>query len=96
MAYPQMEGIKNLREIKGWFSKLKKEVDRHNAKEKVLFKIQSYDWQEKSWLKEKTLQKEIKFLLANGINHLGYYPDDVFKNKPNLQKLYDISAKTLP
>jgi len=96
MAYPQMERIKNLREIKGWFLKLKEEVDRHNAKEKVLFKIQSYDWQEKSWLKEKTLQKEIKFLLANGINHLGYYPDDVFKNKPNLQMFYDISAKTLP
>lgn len=96
MAYPQMEGIKNLREIKGWFTKLKEKVDRHQAKEKVLFKIQSYDWKEKKWIKEKTLQKELKFLLANGVDHLGYYPDDVFKNKPNFSMFYDISAKTLP
>ncbi|MGC8811227.1 MAG: poly-beta-1,6-N-acetyl-D-glucosamine N-deacetylase PgaB [bacterium] len=96
MAYPQMEGIKNSREVKAWFQRVRKEVDRLQAKEKVVFKIQSYDWKEKSWLKEKTLQKELKFLLAQGIKHLGYYPDDVFINKPDFRKIYDISAKTLP
>lgn len=96
MAYPQMEGIKTSREVKNWFQRIWKEVERHQAKEKVVFKIQSYDWKEKSWLKEKTLQKELKFLLAQGVKHVGYYPDDLFLNKPDFRKVYDISAKTLP
>ncbi len=96
MAYPQMEGIKNFREVKDWFKKIQQEVDRHQAKEKVVFKIQNYDWKEKKWLKEQTLQKELKFLLAQGVRHVGYYPDDLFMNKPDLHKVYDISAKTLP
>lgn len=96
MAYPQMEGIKNLCEIKEWLKKIEEEVNHQQAKEKVVFKIQSYDWKEKKWIKEKTLQREMKFLLSRGLKHLGYYPDDVFKNKPDVHKLYDISAKTLP
>lgn len=96
MAYPQMEGIKTLREVKEWFQKIWQEVDRQQAKEKVVFKVQTYNWREKSWLREKTLQRELKFLLAQGIKHVGYYPDDLFINKPDFRKVYDISAKTLP
>lgn len=96
MAYPQMEGIRSQREVKDWLLRIWKEVNRQQAKEKVVFKIQSYDWREKSWLKEKTLQRELKFLLAQGVKHVGYYPDDLFINKPDFRKVYDISAKTLP
>lgn len=96
MAYPQMEGIRSPREVKTWFQRIWQEVDRQQAKEKVVFKIQTYDWAEKSWLKDKTLQRELKFLLAQGIRHLGYYPDDLFMNKPDPRRIYDISAKTLP
>ncbi len=96
MAYARMEGKRKGRATRDWFKKIWEETVRRQAQEKVVFKIQSYDWRRKRWIDEKVLQRELKFLLSQGVKHLAYYPDDVFKNKPELEMVYDLSAKRLP
>lgn len=96
MAYPQMENIHQLRRVKKWLGRLVANVNRHQSQEKVIFKIQSYDWGKKRWIRNDHFHKEVRYLLATGVKHLGYYPDDVFGDRPQTGKTSALSAKDLP
>jgi len=97
MAYPQMEGVRGLKDIKGWFAQLIDKVDKRNAQEKVLFKVQSYDWQKAQGISEDLLKKELRFLVSSGIRHVGYYPDNVIENRPDIDSVSSaISTRILP
>lgn len=96
MAYPQMENIHNFRQIKNWFNRLVDVVNQHKADKQVIFKIQSYDWKEKKWIKTNFFHEELRYLLSLGVRHIGYYPDNVFMNEPKAGKTPAISARQLP
>ena len=96
MAYPQMENIHQLRRVKKWLGRLVAVVNRHQSQERVIFKIQSYDWGKKRWIRNDHFHKEVRYLLATGVKHLGYYPDDVFRNMPQTGKTSALSSKDLP
>jgi biofilm PGA synthesis lipoprotein PgaB len=97
MAYPQMEQVRDSGKIKNWFSRLVNIVDQKNAREKVIFKVQGYDWEKDQWINADLLKKELRFLAASGAWHLSYYPDNVFENRPDLDQLSSmISARTFP
>lgn len=97
MAYPQMEGIHRMYNIKKWFADLIARVNQSNAMEKVIFKLQTYDWARQEWIDEETLLKEFRFLVSSGVKHTGYYPDNVFENKPDMDQIAPmVSTRTIP
>jgi poly-beta-1,6-N-acetyl-D-glucosamine N-deacetylase len=96
MAYPQMEGIRGKRPILSWHEKLWTSVKKTQGQDKVIFKVQSFDWAKKEWIAEGLLEKELKHLLALGARHVGYYPDNVYEKRPSLKIGDAISARKLP
>ena len=96
MAYPQMENVGNLRKTKKWLGRLFDIVKRQKADSKVIFKVQSYDWKKKKWIKDNIFHQELRYLLSLGAQHIGYYPDDVFLDKPKAGITSALSAKDLP
>lgn len=97
MAYPQMEEVGGMRSTKKWFSSLISRVNEFDGNNKVIFKIQSYDWANDVWIDEDILTEEMKYLLSSGVKHVGYYPDNVYENRPNLEGIVSIiSAREFP
>jgi len=90
MAYSQMEKIGGLSKIKKWHQQLGEQVKRRQAAERVIFKVQAFDWAKKTWVEEKTLQAELSHLLALGAQHVAYYPDGVIEDKPVSRELAPI------
>jgi biofilm PGA synthesis lipoprotein PgaB len=90
MAYPQMEGLKDLKDIKRWLKGLINIVDKNNAHKKVIFKLQSFDWGKNRWVSQDLFKKELRFLVASGVWHLAYYPDNVFEDQPKLDMISSI------
>jgi len=81
MAYPYMEEVKNPRK---WLKELVTMVKAHpQGIEKTVFKIQTFDWKKKEWIKSKVLDKWLETLVSSGAWHLAYYPDDYVRNHPD-------------
>ncbi len=65
--------------------------------DKVLFELQAQDWNNKSPVDPQVLQGQMRYLLENGIDDLGYYPDDFIHNSPPLDKIRPVfSLSTFP
>ena len=84
MAYTRMEKIKNK---SSWYARLVERTRNFGALDKVVFKVQTYDWQHKKWLNSRCITQDLRFLVAQGARHLAYYPDDVYLNKPEIDKV---------
>jgi biofilm PGA synthesis lipoprotein PgaB len=82
MAYTRMEGIKGWGAQKKWFDSLLQAVQSRGAREKVIFKIQTYDWKNRHWAAAGDIRRQLAYLQANGARHVAYYPDDVFADQP--------------
>ncbi|GBG57843.1 hypothetical protein SPFL3102_01563 [Sporomusaceae bacterium FL31] len=79
MAYPYME---QAADPKAWLTQLAEQaMTKPGAREKTIFKLQSYDWSKKRWLAGKTLSEQAQTLKSNGVIHLAYYPLNVFSPK---------------
>ena len=89
MAYSKMEKIGGARKVDKWMDELMNQVNRYNGKNKVIFKVQAFDWARNQWIDGDTLRKEISYLLSIGAKHVAYYPDGVIEDKP---KRDDISS----
>ena len=81
MAYPQME--KARRPI-SWLQDLAAAATRNRSVSKTVFKLQAYDWERDRWLPDALLLEEMRAVLAAGIRHLAYYPDNLWEEKPHL------------
>jgi biofilm PGA synthesis lipoprotein PgaB len=93
-AYPQMDGI---RRPSAWLEELVKKARAAKGIDKTIFKVQSYDWNRKDWIGDEALLEELRDILSAGGRHLAYYPDDLWKDKPALNKIkLEMSTKTNP
>lgn len=92
MAYTAMEKKFSWSSQKDYFQTLFDAVKKYNANDKVVFKLQAYDWAKKTWIKDSDLKREMSYLLSLGVKNLAYYPDDVFKNKPNDNYISEIMS----
>lgn len=90
MAYSQMEKIGGRAKTREWQQQLVEIVNRPQAIDRVIFKVQAFDWAKKSWVEEKTLVAEISNLLALGARHVAYYPDGVIEDKPRRKDIATI------
>ncbi|MBW2079632.1 MAG: poly-beta-1,6-N-acetyl-D-glucosamine N-deacetylase PgaB [Deltaproteobacteria bacterium] len=95
MAYPQME---RRNDAISWLKGLMKAVRMNNfGLDKTVLKIQAYDWGGRHWIDKDKLLKEMRVLEAHGARHLAYYPDNVFKNQPDIDLIrLEMSTKGFP
>jgi biofilm PGA synthesis lipoprotein PgaB len=95
MAYQRLEGVDApLR----WYKELVERARTSPAGlEKSVFKVQTYDWEKKAWLGDEIILKGIRQILAAGGQHVAYYPDNVWENKPGLDVMkLTMSTKKFP
>lgn len=95
MAYPKMEKSKNDQE---WLQRLVKvSLQDQRAYTKAIFKLQTYDWAIKQWLNSNTILEEMRTVLASGARNLAYYPDNVWNNAPQLERVrLEMSTRSVP
>jgi len=87
MAYTAMEKVSGWGEPRNWLEGLVRTAQARNAVDRVVFKVQSYDWKRRRWLDDAGLRRELTWLLAAGARHVAYYPDNVFEDQPPAQAL---------
>ncbi|MGQ9688608.1 MAG: poly-beta-1,6-N-acetyl-D-glucosamine N-deacetylase PgaB [Desulfobaccales bacterium] len=92
MAYSRMEGIQGWGAQKKWFDGMLQAVQSRGAREKVIFKTQTFDWKNRVWVGAEAVARQLTYLLAIGARHVAYYPDDVFAHQPAAKVLAPISS----
>jgi biofilm PGA synthesis lipoprotein PgaB len=84
-AMPFMEKAENpdrwLREL------VRKTAQYPGGLKKMVFELQSVDWEKQQKIPTKTFIGQMELLKKQGAIHIGYYPDDVFQNQPDLDAL---------
>jgi len=91
MAYAAMEGKKDSRK---WYRELFEAAGGRENAARVVFKLQAYDWKGEKWVSDRAMKDDLTFLLSLGAKHVAYYPDDVYRNKPDVDTVAVIlSAK---
>ena len=95
MAYPQME---NARRPVKWLKQLAaKAAAAPLFSDKTIFKLQAYDWEAKDWIDQRRLLTEMRTVLAAGVRHLAYYPDNLWHDRPNRDTIMlEMSTRTSP
>ncbi len=72
MAYPRMEKVKN---PEVWLKTLvRTALADPVAADKVIFKLQAFDWSTGKWLHQKELSGYLRALKSSGAVHIAYYP----------------------
>jgi biofilm PGA synthesis lipoprotein PgaB len=87
MAYAAMEGKKDSRK---WYRELFNAAGGRENADRVVFKMQAYDWKGEKWLSDGALKDDLTFLLSLGAQHVAYYPDNPYENKPDVEKISTI------
>lgn len=80
MAYPYLE--KQHKNPLRWLEELTQRglTDRRNA-DKLVFKLQTYDWNAKRWLSPQELWQQQRAIKGKGGIHFAYYPENVFSEE---------------
>jgi len=92
MAMPYMENASNPTQ---WLNNLVDKTQVYpNAREKLLYEFQAKDWKTGKPIPTKELSSWMRAMRIRGIFNFGYYPDDQFKNQPNIEILKrELSSK---
>ena len=96
MAMPWMEGAHE--RPQAWLAELTKAVRLHDPNfQKTLFELQTRDWRTQRPIPGDMLQALVRQLQADGVRHLGWYPDDFIGAQPHLQDVRgSLSARGFP
>lgn len=85
MAMPYMEKAPDPKEF---FEKIVAEVQQKpHGMEKVLFELQSTDWNTRTDLPSLELANQVRELYRLGARHVGYYPDNLYRGTPDTKVL---------
>ncbi|MFC0677855.1 poly-beta-1,6-N-acetyl-D-glucosamine N-deacetylase PgaB [Lysobacter korlensis] len=95
MAMPWMEGS---RAPERWLDGLVKAARRHDPQlTQTLFELQTLDWRTSQPIPGERLVEQVHRLLAQGVRHIGWYPDDFIGNRPRLEHAREaMSARSFP
>ncbi|OGV57413.1 MAG: poly-beta-1,6-N-acetyl-D-glucosamine N-deacetylase PgaB [Lentisphaerae bacterium GWF2_52_8] len=95
MSYPRMEKVYF---AESWLRSLVRKAREYPlGLQKTVFKTQAYDWEAKKWIKDDTLVSWLRVLLAEGAEHIAYYPDDYTVDKPGMKSIINIiSSQDFP
>jgi biofilm PGA synthesis lipoprotein PgaB len=82
---PFMEEAEN---PKQWLTQLVKAADKHpDGLKKTVFELQSVNWKTQEKIPMPVFIEQLALLKKLGVNHIGYYPDNVFEDQPRLSDL---------
>ncbi len=85
MAMPYME---RAADPAAFFRDLVGAVDRRGAMKRVVFELQTVDWRDGNRpIPTEELAETIRALYALGVQHVGYYPDVLFREHPDARVL---------
>ena len=95
MAMPWME---NSEKPLHWMNDLVDAVREHDPEFKqTLFELQTVDWRDQSRIPGDVLKAQVRMLIAQGVHHIGWYPDDFIGNHPDVDAAREaISARGFP
>ena len=80
MAMPWMEGS---RDPERWLDRLVVAARTHDPQlTQTLFELQTVDWRTRRPIPAERLQAQVRRLLAQGVRHVGWYPDDFVADRP--------------
>lgn len=84
-AMPFMEEAEN---PKQWLTQLVKTVAKQpDGLKKAVFELQSVNWKTQEKIPMPVFVEQLELLKKLGVNHIGYYPDNVFDDQPRLSDL---------
>lgn len=85
MAMPYLE---NSSDPNRYLDRLALSVARYDdGLESTIFELQTVDWHSRTAIPATRLQQQMRRLLAAGVKHLAYYPDDFINNRPDLEQI---------
>lgn len=95
MAMPWMEGA---RQPERWLDGLVAAVRQSDPRmDHTLFELQTVDWNTKKPIPPERLKAQVRRLLAAGVRHVAWYPDDFIGNVPSMEDAREgISARDFP
>ncbi len=95
MSYPRMEGVSD---VDQWLRSLVRSAKSFpDGLNRTVFKVQSYDWKQKRWIKSQEIKRWLEILVAEGALHIGYYPDNMYIDEPKQEIIREIiSTKNFP
>lgn len=95
MAMPYMEKAGDPQQ---WLSQLARRVgEKPQGFDKTIFELQTVDWRTGKPLADGVLLAHSQLLLAAGVRHLAYYPDDFIGGHPSLPEAREaMSARQFP
>ncbi len=86
MSMPYMEKAKT---PSNWLENLANIINQSKlAKEKIVFELQTVDWNKKQKISTQELKQQFQILQQLDIMNYGYYPDDFIHNHPDLEAIY--------
>lgn len=84
-AMPFMEEAK---EPNLWLTELVKKTAAYpQGIDKMVFELQAVDWKTQKDIPMKTFSDQFKLLKKMGVKHIGYYPDNVFHDHPQIESM---------
>lgn len=95
MAMPWMEGA---RDPERWLDRLVEAVRVHDPELwQTVFVLQTVDWNRRQPIPGKRLKAQTRRLIAQGVRHLAWYPDDFIADRPSTADARAaLSARTFP
>lgn len=95
MAMPWMEGSA---QPERWLDRLVAAVREHDPElNRTLFELQTVDWNTSRPIDGERLQAHVRRLVAQGVRHLAWYPDDFIADLPPLEDAREaMSARSFP
>lgn len=95
MAMPWMEGS---RQPERWLDRLVAAARAHDPQlTQTLFELQTVDWRSRRPIPAERLKAQVRRLLAQGVRHLGWYPDDFVADLPSTADAREaLSARSFP
>ena len=90
MAMPYMESEQPLskKEARGWLKELVERVKKEVPPQKTVFELQASDWNKKQPIETAELVTWIDDLKHQGIQNIGYYPDDFLNDQPKFKTIF--------
>jgi biofilm PGA synthesis lipoprotein PgaB len=88
VAIEAMPFMEEAEKPKQWLTQLVKTAAKQpDGLKKTVFELQSVNWKNGQKIPMPVFVEQLKLLKKLGVNHIGYYPDNVFEDQPRLADL---------
>lgn len=88
VAVEAMPFMEEAGDAKKWLTELvKKTAEQPNGLTKMVFELQAVDWKTQRNIPMPIFAEQFELVKQLGARHIGYYPDNVYQDHPNLEEL---------